>query len=645
MESTRRGLSARWSVIGAVVLGVLALSWYAVATGDTPYVAARAAYPGALTAIAEPVGYFVVALLGAMTCGGLLYVAITARPDDRGLIDAAAFRSHLLAERSSALWAVLAAVMAAVQTASDAGTSVTRLVLDPVALGSAIQASEPARAAVAVALLALVIAVVTRISLRWVSDVVLLLPAFVGVIAIPVSGNAGQGPDHDYAASTTIVFAVALATAVGLKLAAALAPPEQALARRVLIAETVCGAVSIGYGAGVFALLVGGNPLRTSYGIAGLVAGALLLAGLVADVIALRSRRRVPRSITAAGAVAVVAAIASMATQPAPRLLEHEFTTWDVFLGYELTQPPGVLTILTVWRFDTFLGVAALVLAAAYLIGYLRLRRRGDAWPVGRLVAWLTGCAILLFTTSSGVKAYGSAMFSVHMAEHMTLNMLVPVLLVLGGPVTLALRVLPTAGSGAHPGPREWVLRLIHSRVTAFLSNPITAFVLFVGSPYAVYFTPLFDILVRYHWGHELMSVHFLLVGYLFFWGIIGIDPGPRRLPFLGRLGLLFAVMPFHAFFGVATMNMVSPIGEQFYRMVDLPWLSSLAADQRLGGAIAWSSSEIPVIAVVIALVAQWARSDRRAAARSDRHQDSEYADDDLEAYNAMLRELTRQRR
>ena len=281
----------------------------------------------------------------------------------------------------------------------------------------------------------------------------------------------------------------------------------------------------------------------------------------------------------------------------------------------------------------------------AYAYGYLRLRRRGDRWPTGRLLAWLLGCLLLLFTSSSGVRAYGSAMFSVHMAEHMILNMFVPVLLVLGGPVTLALRVLPAAGNGRPPGPREWLLWLVHSRLTAFLSHPVTAFVLFVGSLYAVYFSPIFDTLVRYHWGHEVMSVHFLVVGYLFYWGIIGIDPGPRRLPFLGRLGLLFAVMPFHAFFGIATMTMTSTIGTRFYRYVGLPWLDGIAADQHLGGAIAWGSSELPVIVVVVALVAQWARQDRRAAIRSDRHSDSAYADDDLDAYNAMLRELARTRR
>jgi putative copper resistance protein D len=141
------------------------------------------------------------------------------------------------------------------------------------------------------------------------------------------------------------------------------------------------------------------------------------------------------------------------------------------------------------------------------------------------------------------------------------------------------------------------------------------------------------------------MTVHFLLTGYLFFWGIIGIDPGPRRLPFAGRLGLLFAVMPFHAFFGVATMTMTTTIGGDFYRNIQLPWLSSIIEDQNLGGAIAWGSSELPVIVVVVALIAQWARQDRRTARRADRHSQADYGDDDLDAYNAMLKELSRTRR
>ncbi|BBZ52695.1 cytochrome c oxidase assembly protein [Mycobacterium heidelbergense] len=594
-------------------------------------------------------GYFIATLAGSICFGGLLYIVVVACPDARGVIDEHAFRTHLLVERAAVVWALSAIAMVVVQAASDADVPVPRL-LGSAALGDAVSASEMSRAWIVVALAAVVVAVCVRLSLRWVPHFVLLVPTLIGVVAVPVSGNAGQGPNHDYATSTAIVFALALAALTGVTVAAAISPPAATLARRVLILEIVCGAITLGYGAVLLLMLTGpGNLVTTGYGRAGIAAAAVLLLGWLTGVASLASSRRRPRRMSgirnAVAMIAVVALISSMATQTAPRLLTHRFTAWDVFLGYALPVPPSVLTILTVWRFDTFIGVGALALAVGYALGFVRLRRRGDSWPVGRLVAWVAGCLMLVFTSSSGVKAYGSAMFSVHMAEHMTLNMFIPVLLVLGGPLTLALRVLKPAGDGQPPGPREWLLWIVHSKVTAFLAHPVTAFVLFVASVYIVYFTPLFDVLVRYHWGHELMSVHFLLVGYLFFWGIIGIDPGPRKLPFLGRLGLLFAVMPFHAFFGIATMTMTSVIGGQFYRNVDLPWLSSLNGDQHLGGAIAWGSSELPVVLVVVVLVAQWARADRRAASRSDRHAESGYADDELDAYNAMLRELSRNRR
>ena len=626
-----------------------ALLWYAATSRAEVYAVTGNSYPGTVTALAEPLGFFVASLLGALSIGGLAFVVISARPDTSGVIDERSFLVHVLLERAAALWAVAATAMIVIQAASDAGVPMRQVLAGPFLL-DAVLASEMARAWIAVAIAAAVVAITVRLSVRWTAHAVLLIPALIGVVAVPVNGNAAQGPDHDYATSAAIVFAAALAVLAGLWLVSALTRPDEAALRRVVVVRTALGAVVLGYGAALLGVLLGpAGPTGSAYGRAGTAAALLLMLMWALDVVVVSRRgpsglSRVAGVFGAAGALAVMALVAVTATQPAARFLTHDFTTWDIFLGYELPQPPGVGTLLTVWRFDTFLGAGALVLAALYTLGYVRLRRRGDAWPVGRLIAWLAGCLVLLFVSSSGVKAYGSAMFSVHMAEHMTLNMFVPVLLVLGGPVTLALRALPAHRPDQPPGPREWLLWLVHSKFTSFLAHPITAFVLFVGSLYAVYFTPLFDALARYHWGHEFMSLHFLLVGYLFFWGIIGIDPGPRKLPFLGRLGLLFAVMPFHAFFGIATMTMTEIIGGQFYRSVDLPWLASLADDQNLGGAIAWGSSEVPVVLVVVALVAQWARQDRRTATRSDRHADSSYADDELEAYNAMLRELARQR-
>lgn len=131
--------------------------------------------------------------------------------------------------------------------------------------------------------------------------------------------------------------------------------------------------------------------------------------------------------------------------------------------------------------------------------------------------------------TSSGIGRYAPVMFSVHMGQHMVLNMLVPILLVLGGPVTLLLRAVPPAGTGAPPGPREWVLAAIHSPVARVLTEPLVALALFVGSFYVLYFSGLFDLALEAHWAHLAMNLHFMLVGALFFWPIVGIDPSPGR--------------------------------------------------------------------------------------------------------------------
>jgi putative copper resistance protein D len=300
-----------------------------------------------------------------------------------------------------------------------------------------------------------------------------------------------------------------------------------------------------------------------------------------------------------------------------------------------------VARLLLDWRFDLLFGTAALVLAVVYIAGVLRLRRRGDAWPVGRTVAWLLGCGLLLFTTSSGLGRYMPAMFSVHMAAHMLLSMLIPILMVLGAPTTLALRALPTAGKGNPPGPREWLLAGLHSRWSQFFTHPVVATVIFVAGFYGLYFGGIFDAAVSHHAAHVLMNLHFLMSGYLFYWVVIGIDPTPRAVPQLVKIGMVFTSIPLHAFFGVVLMGMPELLGEKFYRSLQLPWHTDLLGDQRLGGSIAWAAGEVPLVVVLMALLIQWQRNDRRIATRLDRAAERDH-DAELVAYNAMLAELAR---
>ena len=180
----------------------------------------------------------------------------------------------------------------------------------------------------------------------------------------------------------------------------------------------------------------------------------------------------------------------------------------------------------------------------------------------------------------------------------------------------------------------------MQSPVARLLTNPFVALALFVGSFYALYFSGLFEAALPFHWAHLAMNAHFILAGYVFYWPVIGVDPSPNKLPPLGRLGLLFASIPFHAFFGVILMSSTTVIGEQFYRGLSLPWVQNLLEDQRLGGGIAWAAGEIPLLVVMVALLTQWARQDGRDAKRYDRKADAD-GDADLEAYNAMLRKIS----
>ncbi|MCX2964561.1 cytochrome c oxidase assembly protein [Gordonia aquimaris] len=645
-------------VWGSVVLGALAVAAGAIVSGTTRFRETGDSFPGWFTAVAFPTGHFVVTMLSAIAIGSLVYITICARPDSHRMIGIETFRAHRIVQRTALGWLAGAIVMIVITAADRSGVSTSAL-LSTSAIMQIVEASEQAVAWIVSACCALVIAIVVRITLSWTAHALLVIPALIAAVALPVAGNAGQGPNHDYTTTAMIVFAAAVAVITGLRVAAATTigrdTPEQdrmQTGRRLAWTLVILDAVTIVYGLILIGFLVPIGQLATSaYGRWALIAALAALVGSVVDVRILTLLRRssviAPRTVMLFGAgvvaaTALQAALAGMATRTAPALLEHEFTAWDVFLGYELPDGPSAARLAFLWRPDLFLGVGAIVLAVLYVIGVQRLRRRGIEWGWTRTLSWVLGCLSLLVVTSSGVRTYGMAMFSVHMAEHMALNMFIPVLLVLGAPVTLALRALPTARGGL-PRPREWIVWLVHSRFTRILTNPIVALLIFVISLYGVYFTSLFDTLARYHWGHDLMSVHFLITGYLFYWIIIGIDPGPKRLPFLGRLGLLFAVMPFHAFFGIATMTMDSLIGGTFYTYLGLPWLDDLYRDQFVGGAIAWGASEVPALLVVIALVHQWATQDRRLAKRRDRHADT-YDDDELTAYNRMLSELSRDR-
>lgn len=301
--------------------------------------------------------------------------------------------------------------------------------------------------------------------------------------------------------------------------------------------------------------------------------------------------------------------------------------------GMDTLQPPTFARMFSLGLnpfFATLIAVAAVLYAAALI----RLARRGDKWPITRTLLFFTGLVLLFGVTCTGLADYGMYLFSEHMLQHMMLSMVVPIFLLLGAPLTLALRALHPARAG-HTGPRELLLSLLHSRVAKIVSSPLFTLPLFIVSLYGLYFTSLFDTLMRSAAGHDLMLDHFLNVGLLFFWPIIGVDPAPRRSPYVIRIVELFAAMPFHAFFGVAVMMSSSLITTTFAHP-PASWGVNPTSDQGTAGALAWGFGELPTVIVLLILFLQWSKSDEREARRNDRKADRD-GDLELADYNAYL--------
>lgn len=490
----------------------------------------------------------------------------------------------------------------------------------------------------------------------WVATAAVLSVA--ALLPLSLSGHAAGSDEHGNAVNSLAIHLIGVTAWAGGLVAVILlrkkagAQLGAVVARYSLLAGWAFGAVAFSGIVNASLRISSPADLVMPYGILLLVkTTALVLLGVAGAWHRLRLIPRLRRDASdrpafvrlAVGEVVVMAVTmgASVALSRSQPPVSQEPVADDIrhrLLGFP--YPPDVtpLRMFTEWHIDWMWAGLAVVGAGWYVWAALRVRRRGDSWPLGRIVSWVAGCAALVYATSGGPAVYGQVHFSTHMLQHMTLMMVVPPLLVLGGPVLLALRTLPVRGDGGR-GIREWMLILVHSRYLRVLSTPAVAAVLFAGSLVVFYYTGWFEWAMFAHQGHIFMTVHFLATGYLFFWVLIGIDPGPNRPTHLMRLLVLLATLAFHAFFGLTIMANSTVLAESWWTALGGATTAQLLADQGVGGGIAWSAGEIPTVLIALVVVAQWVRSDEKSAKRYDRRAERD-GDAELVAYNSRLRRL-----
>lgn len=286
--------------------------------------------------------------------------------------------------------------------------------------------------------------------------------------------------------------------------------------------------------------------------------------------------------------------------------------------------PASVSSVLGDWGLDPAAATLILLAGGRYVAGVRRIAARpkdagGGArtWPRGRTACFLSGLAILAFATMSGLARYDTVLLSLHTLQHVLLGMAGPLLMALGAPVTLALQ--------ASRRPMQVVLlHVVHHPVVETLTQPVVAWVLFGGTLFALYFSPLFALSLRHPLLHAAVHAHFVLVGMLFFWPAVGLDPMRRSIAYPVRLLYVLLAVPFHAFLGLAVLSSTAhPLGEAVYGKVVRDWGPSLVADQRTAAGILWAVGDLFGLAAGGIVATQWYRADRRRQAREDRRLDA----------------------
>lgn len=286
-----------------------------------------------------------------------------------------------------------------------------------------------------------------------------------------------------------------------------------------------------------------------------------------------------------------------------------------------MVPAPTLRSVLLSWHLDPPMALLVLLAGSLYLLGARRLTRRprgARRWPPWRTGAFFAGLAAVTVATQSGLARYDTVLFSLHTVQHVLLGMVAPLLFALAAPVTLALQA-------TGPATQRSLLRMVHHPVVATATQPVVAWVLFGGTLFALYFSPLFALSLRNGLVHQAVHLHFMTVGALFCWTAIGVDPSRHRIGYPARLLFVLLAVPFHAFLGLAVLSAdARPLGGNHYLAVARTWGPSVVADQHTAAGLLWALGDVFGLVAGAVVVLRWIKADERRQAREDRILDTQ---------------------
>ena len=594
------------------------------------------------------VSKFVYLLSATLTIGFLLAITFFAK-NQKGIISS----SHLVLRKRAVItawiWASSSAlfILATLASVLDVGIAsvlnltMLRSFVTQITLGKFLAVQALGAAVVAIA--------INRIQRITYASLILLI-ALISLAAPIFESHSAAGGSHLVAIGTLIVHVLALSMWVGGLLAILLSRELDKkvalnrfshLALWAAISVVATGAINAWIRMnfsdawnGAYAILITEKIILT------------LLLLIIASIVRRKLAGNVNRLIAFEGAVMVlIIFIGTLLSQSNPPVRPGTIDQIESLVGLRYPGTPTLNRLIFEYQPDALTLALLIFVSALYIKGVRIMNKRGDRWPIGRSLSFFTGILVINYAINGAIGVYAHFGFSYHMIEHMILGMIAPIFIVLGAPITLALRTLPNGRDEVEEGPRNILIRFLHSKYARFITNPVVALLIFDGSLFVLYFTGLFGTLMGSHLGHQFMNLHFLLAGVLFFHVIVGVDPNPKRPPNVVRLVILLAAMSIHAFFSIALMSATTVLDGGYYSSIGNPMNLNLLENQYVGGSIGWAMGEFPILIALTAAFIQWMREDRKETERIDRKAARASAmgeNDDLAKYNQFLAELAR---
>lgn len=276
--------------------------------------------------------------------------------------------------------------------------------------------------------------------------------------------------------------------------------------------------------------------------------------------------------------------------------------------------PLTVGRLLTAWTLNPAVLAAVAGLGVAYGLGVHRVRRRGAAWPVGRLVWFSLGLVSILLVTVTAIGSYAGVLFWDRAVQNIVLLMITPMLLALGAPLTLLRDALP-------PSARLRASRVLHSFPARLLTFPPVVTAALIAPLFVLYLTPLYEASLRSSVLAGAVGVGLVGAGFWYFWSRFRIDPTPRADPYLVSIAISVSEVIFDGVLGLILW--LGPlIAPHYYLALHRSWGPDPRLDQIIGAGVLWIGGDLAGLPFLATVITRMMHEDQRQAAAIDRELD-----------------------